>query len=308
MHSGMEVQRTDSSHSLRRSSTESSAYTSTSTLRLAVGPEQNLASGCRDSMGVTKPMPGIPLTGLQDDAPMSFNSLGLYDDMETFGFQSNEKCVPMKPKPKKKTTGPVHNAKYKAKLCKNWIQRGACPYYEKCQFAHGEHEIIKWAIRRTKFRDDVNDYQSPPGMGVPELQTPGLASDFHPAPVDPMQVRQEVLKNQLYAMMRTMQHKNGGQLYPEDIQVLMQVMNSRRGSERRPAPLQRAESDGNLYSAKEPLRRSQSYFSVCERQSDGVGDLQLDLNSITASQSSSFGLSSGKSTTSTIDIFNLDSA
>jgi hypothetical protein len=32
---------------------------------------------------------------------------------------------------KKKTTGPVHNAKYKAKLCKNWTIKGACQYFEK---------------------------------------------------------------------------------------------------------------------------------------------------------------------------------
>lgn len=51
---------------------------------------------------------------------------------------------------KKKTTGPVHNSKYKAKMCKNWVNKGQCPYYEKCQFAHGHQEIEKWSNRRTK--------------------------------------------------------------------------------------------------------------------------------------------------------------
>merc|ERR1719162_663238 len=27
--------------------------------------------------------------------------------------------------------------KYKTELCRNWSQTGACPYNERCQFAHG---------------------------------------------------------------------------------------------------------------------------------------------------------------------------
>jgi len=50
---------------------------------------------------------------------------------------------------KKKTTGPYHNSKYKAKMCRNWVKEGTCPYSEKCQFAHGAAELEKWnEIRR----------------------------------------------------------------------------------------------------------------------------------------------------------------
>jgi len=34
-----------------------------------------------------------------------------------------------------------HNTKYKTELCKNWIERGTCPYGSKCQFAHGPSEM-----------------------------------------------------------------------------------------------------------------------------------------------------------------------
>jgi len=56
------------------------------------------------------------------------------------------------PRSKKKTTGPVHNSRYKAKLCKNWTKTGNCPYYEKCQFAHGTQELDKWANRRARLK------------------------------------------------------------------------------------------------------------------------------------------------------------
>ena len=32
--------------------------------------------------------------------------------------------------------------KYKTELCKNWIEIGICRYSGKCQFAHGEHELV----------------------------------------------------------------------------------------------------------------------------------------------------------------------
>jgi len=58
---------------------------------------------------------------------------------------------------KKKTTGPVHNQRYKAKMCKNWIKTGACPYFEKCQFAHGSYELEKWSTRRTRTQSQDDD-------------------------------------------------------------------------------------------------------------------------------------------------------
>lgn len=32
--------------------------------------------------------------------------------------------------------------KYKTEMCKNYSEMGYCPYYEKCQFAHGYHDMI----------------------------------------------------------------------------------------------------------------------------------------------------------------------
>ena len=62
-----------------------------------------------------------------------------------------------KTKTKKKTTGPVHNARYKAKLCKNWAKTGFCPYFEKCQFAHGAQELEKWANRRARMKVSLTE-------------------------------------------------------------------------------------------------------------------------------------------------------
>mmetsp|Transcript_14114 Transcript_14114/g.25068 ORF Transcript_14114/g.25068 Transcript_14114/m.25068 type:complete len:523 (+) Transcript_14114:595-2163(+) len=67
-------------------------------------------------------------------------------DEDASGSSANGKSA------KKKTTGPVHNSRYKAKMCKNWIKNGSCPYFEKCQFAHGSYELEKWATRRARLK------------------------------------------------------------------------------------------------------------------------------------------------------------
>eukprot|EP01012_Entosiphon_sulcatum_P015967 TRINITY_DN2093_c0_g1_i1.p1 TRINITY_DN2093_c0_g1~~TRINITY_DN2093_c0_g1_i1.p1 ORF type:complete len:403 (+),score=29.16 TRINITY_DN2093_c0_g1_i1:172-1380(+) len=36
---------------------------------------------------------------------------------------------------------PLPHLLYKTKLCRNWLQSGACPYFQECQFAHGEQEL-----------------------------------------------------------------------------------------------------------------------------------------------------------------------
>lgn len=38
-------------------------------------------------------------------------------------------------------TRPSTNNKIKSSLCKNFTQTGLCPYGDKCQFAHGTHEL-----------------------------------------------------------------------------------------------------------------------------------------------------------------------
>jgi len=36
----------------------------------------------------------------------------------------------------------VDKTKYKTEMCKNWIEVGFCRYGGKCQFAHGDHELM----------------------------------------------------------------------------------------------------------------------------------------------------------------------
>lgn len=83
---------------------------------------------------------------------MSSHNMNEFENNFSSGLNQNQiNVLPDRQNPpgiKKKTTGPVHNSKYKAKLCNNWMTRGVCPYHEKCQFAHGVEEIEKWEIRR----------------------------------------------------------------------------------------------------------------------------------------------------------------
>lgn len=46
---------------------------------------------------------------------------------------SNKKVLPLQK---------VDKTKYKTEMCKNWIEVGTCRYGNKCQFAHGEQEMI----------------------------------------------------------------------------------------------------------------------------------------------------------------------
>ena len=40
-----------------------------------------------------------------------------------------------------KTKIKTNIVKYKTEICKNYSEKGDCPYREKCQFAHGKDEI-----------------------------------------------------------------------------------------------------------------------------------------------------------------------
>mmetsp|Transcript_7584 Transcript_7584/g.33831 ORF Transcript_7584/g.33831 Transcript_7584/m.33831 type:complete len:148 (+) Transcript_7584:114-557(+) len=40
---------------------------------------------------------------------------------------------------------------YKTEMCRSFVERGYCPYGEKCQFAHGEHEL-RPVTRHPKYR------------------------------------------------------------------------------------------------------------------------------------------------------------
>ena len=65
-----------------------------------------------------------------------------------------------------KTTGPLWNARYKVKICKNWLVNGTCPYAEKCQFAHGLTELQKWIKRSEKKMHDAEEKRSESGSSV----------------------------------------------------------------------------------------------------------------------------------------------
>ena len=38
--------------------------------------------------------------------------------------------------------GKIDKTKFKTEMCKNWIEQGYCRYGTKCQFAHGNVEVI----------------------------------------------------------------------------------------------------------------------------------------------------------------------
>jgi len=63
----------------------------------------------------------------------------------TAGISSSRNNNNMKPK---HPSGPLHNSKFKAKLCRSWERTGACAYKDKCQFAHGQHELDEWNTQR----------------------------------------------------------------------------------------------------------------------------------------------------------------
>lgn len=46
--------------------------------------------------------------------------------------------------------------KYKTEMCKNWIEVGNCRYGNKCQFAHGDFELIgKPLPQNTKYKSKI---------------------------------------------------------------------------------------------------------------------------------------------------------
>lgn len=47
----------------------------------------------------------------------------------------------MKPIPTDNQTNKTTSQRYKTELCRSYQETGLCKYAEKCQFAHGYHEI-----------------------------------------------------------------------------------------------------------------------------------------------------------------------
>jgi len=46
----------------------------------------------------------------------------------------------------------TERTKYKTELCKNWIETGVCRYGDKCQFAHGYHELVYQGPKNQKYK------------------------------------------------------------------------------------------------------------------------------------------------------------
>ena len=51
--------------------------------------------------------------------------------------------------------GKVDKTKYKTEMCKNWIETGQCRYGNKCQFAHGNVEVICKEPSNTKYKSKL---------------------------------------------------------------------------------------------------------------------------------------------------------
>ena len=48
--------------------------------------------------------------------------------------------------------------KHKTELCKNFSEKGACPYGKKCRFAHGAHELIHMQVSRCFRKKTCNSF------------------------------------------------------------------------------------------------------------------------------------------------------
>jgi len=54
---------------------------------------------------------------------------------------------------KKQSCQKTDKTKYKTEMCKNWIEVGYCRYGSKCQFAHGDQELMgKQAPSNSKYK------------------------------------------------------------------------------------------------------------------------------------------------------------
>ena len=56
----------------------------------------------------------------------------------------------------KKNIQKVDKTKFKTEMCKNWIEIGHCRYGNKCQFAHGDFELMgKNAPANAKYKSKI---------------------------------------------------------------------------------------------------------------------------------------------------------
>lgn len=68
--------------------------------------------------------------------------------------------------------------KYKTTLCKTWAKQGSCPYYHKCQFAHGEEELRTRPNQKARLASRWASQKSAPARDVSSRRgsTPPICS------------------------------------------------------------------------------------------------------------------------------------
>ena len=70
---------------------------------------------------------------------------------QSYYYRDYGYCDPYYDRPRK-----TDRSKYKTELCKNWIEVGICRYENKCQFAHGEDELIgRLPPSNTKYKSKI---------------------------------------------------------------------------------------------------------------------------------------------------------
>lgn len=81
------------------------------------------------------------------------NALGIEKEGSS-GSQGSDKDSVAGSFDEKPRTGPVHNSLYKTELCRSFEEFGTCRYGNKCQFAHGAHEL-RPVQRHPKYKTEV---------------------------------------------------------------------------------------------------------------------------------------------------------
>ena len=80
---------------------------------------------------------------------------------------------------KKYTTGPIWNSNYKTIMCASHISGVVCVYGNKCQFAHGHEELIRWNARQKKIDTDIKKKHSPnPPENTKETTKPAFVVTY----------------------------------------------------------------------------------------------------------------------------------
>jgi len=106
------------------------------------------------SLGIRLDSDAEPLSPGRSSSPHSGESLGslLRDCQVGLGRprQTLPKSPPTSPPPQQQQP----SSRYKTELCRPYQEHGSCKYGEKCQFAHGQHELRN-VNRHPKYKTDL---------------------------------------------------------------------------------------------------------------------------------------------------------